>query len=96
MCYHKFDRCAGMFFKSLINITNLNSKIFKMIAVSVFEFFLQQGPWDLLQGLIISCCIVFRFYGMVISSFMTAVIIIFGFKFWKITIIPSVWNFVSQ
>ena len=39
------------------------------------NFFRNQGPWDLLQGLI-SCCIFSRVNGIVINIFMTPVLVI--------------------
>ena len=37
-----------------------------------------QGPWDLLQGLIISFCIVSRVNGVMINIFMTPSLVFFG------------------
>ena len=68
------SRCIGMFFKILI------SAIFRkclQIFLKFFEslsfcyFFWHQGPKDRLQGLIISCRMVFRTNGMGIIFLMT-------------------------
>ena len=58
----------------------------------MFLIFLQQRPWDLLQGLIISCCIVFRVNGIVINIFLLQFWqYLDNFSnFWKI-FVPIVW-----
>ena len=47
----------------------------------VLTFFGQHRPWDLLKDLIISCCIVPRFNGMVINIFYDSSFCNFWIKF---------------
>ena len=63
------------------NITNLNNFLKCLIFFHVFDFFRQQGNMDLLQGLIISCCIVSRVNGMVSNIFSDSSFSSFWIKF---------------
>ena len=60
------------------NITNLGNFLKYLRFFHVFGFFRHQRPWDLLQCLMISCCIVSRVNGMVINIFLTPMLVIFG------------------
>ena len=67
------------------------------------NFFWQQGPWDILKGLIISCCTVYRARGMVINVFYDTNFSNFWINYKKLFDffesfyhVPRVWIFMSQ